>query len=183
MKKLIRFLTFWIPVKKWRKGCRNLLSQLTLEYLTVFIRLIGKNNVGVLSCDGMGDYIYLLGYMDEFKKTHKIKKLIFLARSNHQKFLAEKVSAFDGVILVSSSFLTLVKSQYSYNYEKFLMGNFFQPIIYQNINDKTCCALDGLKYLLNLGKDAQLNLDIYKYENFDKKLNKLGANIQIEEGE
>ena len=63
------------------------------------------------------------------------------------------------------------------------MGNFFQPIIYQNINDKTCCALDGLKYLLNLGKDAQLNLDIYKYENFDKKLNKLGANIQIEEGE
>lgn len=42
MKKLIRFLTFWIPVKKWRKKCRNLLSQLTLEYLTVFIRLIGK---------------------------------------------------------------------------------------------------------------------------------------------
>ena len=62
MKKLIRFLTFWIPVKKWRKKCRNLLSQLTLEYLTVFIRLIGKNNVGVLSCDGMGDTLAMVSW-------------------------------------------------------------------------------------------------------------------------
>lgn len=73
MKKLIRFLTFWIPVKKWRKKCRNLLSQLTLEYLTVFIRLIGKNNVGVLSCDGMGDYIYLWDLWMNLKKLIKLR--------------------------------------------------------------------------------------------------------------
>ena len=165
MNYIIKILTFWIPIKSWRKKCRNSLLKFNWQYLSILYHLRCGSSVAVLSCDGMGDYIYLFGYMDEFKKVNKIKKLIFLARSNHQKFLAEKVLAFDKIMIVKPNFISLINSSIKYDSEKFLIGNFFQSQIYENISDKNCLAIDGLKFLLNIDKEAKLNLDIFK--NYD----------------
>ena len=169
MKMLAKLLTFWIPVKRWRKQARNFLQNLSIQQIVLHYYLLQKNIVCIASVDGMGDYIYLFGYMKEFKKIHNIKKLIFIARTKHQKFLAEKISAFDKVILYKNFDVLSVTSHSKYNSEKLFVGNFFQPEIYQNIPDNNCSALDGLKYLLDIDKNTKLELDELKYEDSDKK--------------
>lgn len=169
MKHIIKLLTFWIPVKKWRKKARNYLQRLSLQQIILYYYLFQKNTVCIVSVDGMGDYIYLFGYMNEFKKIHNIKRLIFIARTKHQKFLAEKISAFDKVVLYEKFNVFSITSHSKYTFEKLFIGNFFQPEIYKHIPDKKCCALDGLKYLLDIEQDTELELDELKYEDAERK--------------
>lgn len=78
---IIKILTFWIPIKKWRKNCRNKLLNLFL--LKRFMRKVTKKypeGIFLLSPhSGIGEFVQSLCLMKALK--HKISKQIVIITS------------------------------------------------------------------------------------------------------
>ena len=107
---------------------------------------------------GIGDTLYVLGYMREYKRNFQNKKVIFIVKEAH-KFLVDMYSKYvDGTIVVSKFYHKLIEQHLKENL------NIEKKIIYAHplkiISDpckilgvKDICLLDLYKILLNIWRE------------------------------
>ena len=110
---------------------------------------------------GIGDTLYVLGYMREYKRNFQNKKVIFIVKEAH-KFLVDMYSKYvDGTIVVSKFYHKLIEQHLKENL------NIEKKIIYAHplkiISDpckilgvKDICLLDLYKILLNISIDSEI---------------------------